>query len=102
MNRISKNKYNGKDKLKKETNSEKKMSTKKRKIMIWSFIGVVIVLLVAVIGTYIYKADGNIAHAAINMVADAVGDETPITALVMGVSEGIDTPLTDTIILVRI
>lgn len=96
MNRISNNKYNGNNKSKKE----KKKLTKKQKIIIWSIIGVILIILAIIMGVYIYKADGNIKKAAINMVADAVGDETPVTALVMGVSEGIDTPLTDTIILV--
>ena len=99
--RISKNKYKEKNNLK-EHKKEKKELTKKKKIFIWLIVGLILVFVVAKIGKYIYKADGNIAHAAINMVADAVGDETPITALIMGVSEGIDTPLTDTIILVRI
>lgn len=94
MNRISRNKYNGNDK------KEKKKLTKKQKIIIFSIIGIIIVLFAIKIGTYIYKADGNIADAAINMVADAVGDETPITALVMGVSTDLDNELTDTIILV--
>lgn len=98
MNRIGKSKYNGKDRTKKE----KKKLTKKQKIIIFSVIGAILGILAIIMGIYIYKADGNIKKAAINMVADAVGDETPVTALVMGVSEGIDTPLTDTIILVRI
>ena len=98
MNRISKNKYNGNNK-EKEKKPKKKLS-KKHKIIIWSLIGILIVIFAITLGTYVYKADGNIANAAINMVADVVGDETPITALVMGVSEDINTPLTDTIILV--
>ena len=98
MNRISKNKYNG-NKKEKEKKQKKKLS-KKHKIIIWSLIGILIVIFAITLGTYVYKADGNIANAAINMVADVVGDETPITALVMGVSEDINTPLTDTIILV--
>lgn len=103
MNRISKNKYNEKDKLNdKKEKKEKKKLTKKQKIIILSIIGAIIVLFAVKIGTYIYKADGNIADAAINMVADAVGDETPITALVMGVSTDLENELTDTIILVRI
>ena len=118
MNRISKNNYNKKDKIKHiknehdqinqdgKTKHKKKIKlTKKQKIVLLSIlavIGIFIIVFLIKLGTYIYKADGNIADAAINMMADVVGDENPITALVMGVSEGIDTPLTDTIILVRI
>ena len=91
MNRIANNKH--------KKNKEKKKLTKKQKIIIWSVVGVIVSILAIIMGVYIYKADGNIKKAAINMVADAVGDETPVTVLVMGVSEGIDTPLTDTIIL---
>ena len=93
MNRITNNNKHTRKK-------EKKKLTKKQKIIIWSVVGAIFATLSIVMGVYIYKADGNIKKAAINMVADAVGDETPVTALVMGVSEGIDTPLTDTIILV--
>ncbi|MBR3696861.1 MAG: LCP family protein [Clostridia bacterium] len=98
MNRISKGKNKEKNKFKKMNINKKK--NRKKKIIIWTFILFIIIVLAIVMGTYIYKADGNIASAAINMVADAVGDETPLTALVMGISEGIETPLTDTIILV--
>lgn len=98
MNRITRNKYNGKDRLKEK--KEKKKLTKKQKIIIWSVIGAILAMIAIVIGNYIYKADGNIANAAINMMADAVGDETPLTALVMGVSTDLENDLTDTIILV--
>ena len=91
MNRIANNKHARK--------KEKKKLTKKQKIIIWSVVGGIALILAIIMGVYIYKAGGNIKKAAINMVADAVGDETPVTALIMGVSEGIDTPLTDTIIL---
>lgn len=94
MNRISKNKYNEKNR--------KKLTKKQKIIIISSIVGAIILILGIILGIYIYKADGNIADAAINMVADAVGDETPITALVMGVSTDLDNDLTDTIILVRI
>ena len=93
MERISKNKY----KVKKD-----KLTKKQKIIIVVSIISSIILLFGIVLGTYVYKADGNIADAAINMMADVVGDDTPITALVLGVSEGIDTPLTDTMMLVRI
>lgn len=99
MNRISKNKYNGKDRLKSDKKEKKKL-TKKQKIIIGSVIGAIALIFLIMIGVYIYKADGNIKDAAINMVADAVGDETPVTALVMGVSTDLENDLTDTIILV--
>jgi LCP family protein required for cell wall assembly len=90
MERISKKKYKVKNKL-----------TKKQKIIITVSIILAIFLIIGiVVGRYIYKADGNIADAAINMMADVVGDDTPITVLVLGVSEGIETPLTDTMMLV--
>lgn len=92
MERISKNKY-----------KVKKQLTKKQKIIIAvSIIISIITLLGIVMATYVYKADGDIANAAINMMADVVGDDDPITALVLGVSEGIEIPLTDTMMLVRI
>ena len=91
MNRITNNRQKRK--------KEKKKFTKKQTIVLWSSVATIITALAVIVGIYIYKADGNIKDAALNMVADAVGDETPVTALIMGVSEGIDTPLTDTIIL---
>ena len=95
MNRISKNKYN--------CNEQKRIFfTTKKKVIIFSVIVIVITILAVIMGRYIYRANGNIADAAINMVADAVGDETPITVLVMGVSTDLNNELTDTIILVRI
>ena len=92
MERISKNKY----KVKKE------LSKKQKVIIVISVIAAIITTLGIVMGTYVYKADGDIANAAINMMADVVGDDDPITALVLGVSEGIEIPLTDTMMLVRI
>ena len=89
MERISKNKY----KVKRELNKKQKV------IIVVSVIVAIITVLGIVMGTYVYKADGDIANAAINMMADVVGDDTPITVLVLGVSEGIDIPLTDTMML---
>lgn len=86
MDRIAKNSYS--------------VNNVKRTISIIIFI--IVVLLVIVIGGYILKAHGNLSHAAINMMADMVGDDTPITALVLGVSEDLDSTLTDTIMLARI
>lgn len=92
MERISKNKYKVK----------KQLSKKQKVIIAVTVIMSIILLLGIVIGTYIYKADGDIGDAALNMMADVVGDDTPITVLVLGVSEGIDIPLTDTMMLARI
>lgn len=103
MERISKNKYKVNKHLKdthKSKNEKKKKLTKKQKIIIIvSIIISIFAILSTIVGTYIYKADGNIADAAINIMADVVGDDRPITVLVLGVSEGIDVPLTDTIML---
>jgi len=61
---------------------------------------VIFLVIIATASTYIYQAKGNLSDAALNMMADVVGDDTPISVLVLGVSEDIDSALTDTMMLV--
>ena len=100
MERISKNKYKiDKHSNRNDNKEKKKLTTKQKVIIVLSIIVSIFAIFAIVFGTYVYKADGSIANAAINMMADVVGDDTPITVLVLGISEGIDIPLTDTILL---
>lgn len=80
-----------------KTGTKKKL-TKKQKIII-AIIAVIVILIGTVFGVYIYKANGNIAEAVLNVTTDVLGEKDPIFVLVLGVSEDISNPLTDTIIL---
>ena len=90
-----------KDKKTKKGNKKerKKWSKKKKAIVISSIVLAIFLILGIVFGTYIYKADGNITEAVLNVATDVLGNDDPIFVLVLGVSEDIKTPLTDTIIL---
>lgn len=88
----SKNSKSGKVK------KERKPLTKKQKIII-SVITTILILIGTVFGVYIYKANGNIAEAVLNVTTDVLGEKNPIFVLVLGISEDISNPLTDTIIL---
>ena len=81
--------------------SNVKFKLSKKKVLIT--IGIVLAALLLIIGimagTYIYKAEGNLATAALNMAADVLGEDDPIFVLVLGISEDIKPALTDTIIL---
>ncbi len=90
MDRISKNNYKNKIQLFKSRKS----------LIIFSVIMLILVIVFSICATYIYQANGSLSDAALNMMADVVGDDTPITVLVLGVSEDIDTALTDTMMLV--
>ena len=84
----------------KQNKKEKKKWSKKKKItVIASIILGIFLILGIVFGTYIYKANGNIAEAVINAATDILGNDEPIFVLVLGVSEDINVELTDTIIL---
>ena len=87
-----------KEKLQK-SNGKIKLSKKKILITVGIVLAIIILTLGTVIGTYIYKANGNITTAALNMAADVLGEDDPIFILVLGVSEDIQAALTDTIIL---
>ena len=77
-----------------------KKLTKKQKIIITlSVIGSIILLCGIVFGIYVYKAGGDVKQAVLNVASDVVGDKDPIFVLVLGISEDIANPLTDTIIL---
>lgn len=93
-----KDKRKNKTKDNKEKNGAKKTLTKKQKIIIAVVVAIVI-LIGTVFGVYIYKANGNIAEAVLNVTTDVLGEKDPIFVLVLGVSEDISNPLTDTIIL---
>ena len=58
-----------------------------------------IITIGVVFGVYIYKADGNIAEAVLNVASDVLGNDDPIFVLILGISEDISAKLTDTIIL---
>ncbi len=81
-----------------KTSGTKKKLTKKQKIII-SIIVAIVILIGTVFGVYIYKANGNIAEAVLNVTTDVLGEKDPIFVLVLGVSEDISNPLTDTIML---
>lgn len=91
MDRISKNNYNVK---------KIKLLKSRKSLIIFYVILLILLILISIFGTYIYKANGNLSDATINMMADVVGDDNPISVLVLGVSEDIDTALTDTMMLI--
>ena len=89
-----------KDPEKRKDDPNKKKLTKKQKIIITlSVIGGVLLLLGIVFGVYVYKAGGNVVQAVLDVATDVVGDKDPIFVLLLGISEDISNPLTDTIIL---
>ena len=90
----------GKEKKKKK--KEKRKWSKKKKIIFWSIILGIILLIGIVFGTYIYKAGGSVKDAVLNVATDIVGEKDPIFVLVLGISEDISVELTDTIMLCRI
>ncbi len=79
--------------------TKKKWSKKKKITVIASIILGIFLILGIVFGTYIYRANGNLAEAVINAATDILGNDEPIFVLVLGVSEDIKVELTDTIIL---
>ncbi|MCR5185937.1 MAG: LCP family protein [Clostridia bacterium] len=78
---------------------DKKKLPKKVKVAILGVIVTIIVVLGIIIGSYVYKAGGDVKTAVLSMASDIVGEQDPIFILLLGVSEDIRTPLTDTIIL---
>ncbi len=79
---------------------ERRKWSKKKKITVVSSIILVLFLILGIVfGTYIYRANGNLAEAVINVATDVLGNDEPIFVLVLGVSEDIKVELTDTIIL---
>ena len=87
-----------KPKKRKKAKTKKKLP-KKVKMAIIGVIVAIIVILGIVIGSYVYKAGGDVKTAVLSMASDIVGEQDPIFILLLGVSEDIRTPLTDTIIL---
>lgn len=53
----------------------------------------------AVFSAYIFGSKGNLAEATINLATDIIGKQETIFCLILGISEDINTNLTDTIIL---
>ena len=80
-----------------------KWSKKKIGITIAVIIAVIIVITGIAFGRYVYKAEGDVKKAVLNMASDVavniVGKDEPIFVLVLGISEDITSKLTDTIIL---
>lgn len=93
--RIGNNKKEGKGKI--------KWSKKKIGITIAIVVAVIIVLVGIAFGRYVYKAEGDVKKAVLNMASDVavniVGNDEPIFVLVLGISEDITSKLTDTIML---
>jgi len=77
----------------------KKLSKKQKLKIALAAILAFFVFLGVIFGVYVYKANGNLAEAVLNVATDVLGDQDPIFVLVLGVSEDITTKLTDTIIL---
>ena len=95
--KVSNNNY--KKYIEDKPKTKKKWSKKKiLRIVLISIVSIIAIIGI-LFGTYVYKADGNIANAALNMAADVLGEEDPIFVLILGVSEDISAQLTDTIIL---
>lgn len=85
----------------KKNKSELKLK-KNHKVLKLILILFVLILIfeLAVFSAYIFKSKGNVAEAAINIVTDIVGEQEPIFALLLGISDDLNSNLTDTIILV--
>ncbi len=88
-----------KSKKDKKTKKTKKKWSRKKKIIVFSIIILFFAVIGVVFGTYVYKADGNIAEAVLNVASDVLGNDDPIFVLILGISDDIKTELTDTIIL---
>ena len=86
-------------KNKKEKKSKIKWDKKKVRMTIAIIVAILIVALGVVVGTYIYKAEGDVKQAVLDMTSDIVGTDDPIFVLVLGISEDITSKLTDTIML---
>ena len=99
--KVNKKKKNKKNEVSdKNTKKESKQKKKGGALKIVLIILVAILIIVSsVFGYYVYKSDGSIKSAVINIVKDVVGDQDPIFVLILGVSEDISVELTDTIML---
>lgn len=71
----------------------------RKSFIIMTVILIIILFLGIMSGKYIYNANGNIQNAALDMMADIIGTDEPISVLILGVSEDIETALTDTMML---
>jgi len=60
---------------------------------------IILIIQMAIFSAYVFKTKGNIAEAAIDMATDVVGKQEIIFCLLLGISEDINSNLTDTIIL---
>ena len=105
-NTKSNNKKEKKRKLSKEEKKAKryyidkkgKKRLKKRYKFLIALLALIIVLALIFV-RYVIKSDGSVKNAVLNIASDIVGEQDPIFVLILGVSEDIRTPLTDTIIL---
>ncbi len=100
-NRLCNDKQRKKKRQKEKKEKDNHQTSRKKKILriVLIVLAVLVLICGACIGAYIYKADGDITAAALNMAADVLGEEEPIFILVLGLSEDISAALTDTIIL---
>lgn len=98
-----------KEKKKKLTKEEKKerryyidkkgkRRLKKRYKFLIALIALLLILIL-IFAKYMVKSGGSVKDAVLNIATDIVGEQDPIFVLILGVSEDIRTPLTDTIIL---
>ena len=105
-NTKSNNKKEKKRKLSKEEKKAKryyidkkgKKRLKKRYKFLIALLALIIVLALIFV-RYVIKSDGSVKNAVLSIASDIVGEQDPIFVLILGVSEDIRTPLTDTIIL---
>ena len=103
--RTSRKKSNKKSTRIGKNKKEGKIKWSKKKI--WITIGIILAVIITLIGIsfgrYVYKAEGDVKKAVLNMASDVavniVGRDEPIFVLVLGISEDITSKLTDTIIL---
>ena len=79
-------------------NKKGKKKLKKRYKFLIAFL-VLLLILILIFAKYMVKSGGSVKDAVLNIATDIVGEQDPIFVLILGVSEDIKTPLTDTIIL---
>lgn len=80
--------------------NNKKNETSKIILKLILMITLIMILSVGVVfGRYLYKSEGSVSGAVINILKDTVGEQKPVFILLMGVSQDIGVDLTDTIML---
>ena len=101
--RTSRSTKNKKTRIGSKKEGKIKWSKKKIAITVAIILAIIIILIGISFGRYVYKAEGDVKKAVLNMASDVavniVGRDEPIFVLVLGISEDITSKLTDTIIL---